>query len=406
MKYKYNYLLLIGHIATDINQGALPALIPFFVSEYSLSYAKAAGLIFACNLLSSIVQPLFGHLGDRAHKPELICLALILSGTGISLMGFASSYLALFVFAIVSGIGVALFHPEGSKLANVITTEGKATGVAIFSIGGNLGFAIGPLIVVATLALFGMKGLLVFVILTTLTAIIFYANMPGIKAAVAAGEKKTAETKTENSDTKKRKGQHSNRPGAAKNDDRLGAFTLVSFVLFCRSIINMSLNAFIPLVLIHIVGVAKGYGSMALSLYSIVGILGTFSGGFVSDKFGARKTILIGAICISPLLFCFAQNTGLATALVLVFFIAIFHAGPHSTLVVMGQGYLMSRLGLASGIIYGVTVSVGGIASPAIGRIGDVYGLQASIMTLGFVSIISLGLTLLLCHIDKKQVVK
>jgi FSR family fosmidomycin resistance protein-like MFS transporter len=303
---------------------------------------------------------------------------------------------------MVTGIGVALFHPEGSKLANVMSTEGKATGVGIFSIGGNIGFAIGPLLVVGTMSIFGMKGLLVFVVITIATAILFYVNMPGIIAAVENGEKKIAKEKMMAAASNNAESESGDKPADAKGD-KWGSFTLVSFILFCRSIINMSLNAFIPLVLINIVGVARSYGSMALSLYSIVGIIGTFGGGLISDKFGSRKTILIGAICVSPLLFCFAENTGLAAALVLVFFIAIFHAGPHSTLVVMGQGYLMSRIGLASGILYGVTVSVGGIVAPGIGRIGDVYGLQASILTLGIVSIISLALTLILCRIDKKS---
>ncbi|MDR2458387.1 MAG: MFS transporter [Clostridiales Family XIII bacterium] len=181
-KHKYNYLLLLGHVGTDINQGALPALMPFLIQEYSLSYAKAAGLIFACNLISSIVQPLFGHLGDKMHKPQLLYLALFLSGAGISLMGFVHSYLALFISAMISGVGVALFHPEGSKLANMVSTGEKATGVGIFSVGGNIGFALGPIIVVVALAIFGMKGLIAFVLITILTSLLLFLNMKGLIA--------------------------------------------------------------------------------------------------------------------------------------------------------------------------------------------------------------------------------
>jgi FSR family fosmidomycin resistance protein-like MFS transporter len=165
----------------------------------------------------------------------------------------------------------------------------------------------------------------------------------------------------------------------------------------------MSLNAFIPLVLINIVGVSDSFGSMGLSLYSAIGVFGTFCGGFVSDKFGHIKVILIASICICPLLFLFSVNKGLIIAIILILFIAFFQAAPHSTFVVMGQDYLHSRLGLASGIIYGVTVSVGGMASPLVGHIGDIYGLPYSIITLGIVAIVSLLLTIFLCYVDKHE---
>jgi FSR family fosmidomycin resistance protein-like MFS transporter len=375
-KDRYSYLLFLAHTATDINQGALPAMIPFLISEYSLTYAKAAGLILACNLISSIVQPLFGHLGDRYHNPRLIVLSLLLAGGGISLMGFASSYTFLFIFAMLAGIGVALFHPEGAKLANMVASAGKGAGMSIFSTGGNIGFTVGPILVVAAHALFGMHGMLVFFIVTTAVAVLFYIFMHKMEAHAASVQK----------DMDKQAAA-----GAAK--DRWSGFTIVSLVMSCRSIINTSLNTFIPLVLIVIIGVPNSVGSLGLSLFALCGAIGTFSGGYISDRIGRKKLALICAITSVPLLFLFAFNNNVIAAFILIFFLSIATAGSHSTLIVLGQEFLPNRIGLASGVLLGVTVSVGGILSPAFGHIGDLYGLSATILALGIVSIVSLILT-------------
>jgi FSR family fosmidomycin resistance protein-like MFS transporter len=85
MKYKHVALLSIGHLVTDINQGALPALLPFFIAGYGLSYAAAAGIVFALNMASTIIQPLFGHAADRFSKPWLLLAGMLLAGTGLSL---------------------------------------------------------------------------------------------------------------------------------------------------------------------------------------------------------------------------------------------------------------------------------------------------------------------------------
>ena len=87
MKYRHIGLLSVGHLVTDINQGALPAMLPFFIAAYDLSYAAAAGIVFAANMTSSIVQPLFGHAADRFSKPWLLSAGLMLAGVGLGLSG-------------------------------------------------------------------------------------------------------------------------------------------------------------------------------------------------------------------------------------------------------------------------------------------------------------------------------
>ncbi|MDP2971558.1 MAG: MFS transporter, partial [Deltaproteobacteria bacterium] len=132
-------LLSAAHFVTDLNQGALPALLPFFKEALNLSYTMAGTILLSANLTSSIIQPVFGHLSDRKPIGWLLPLAPLIACLGISASGFSSHYFLLLTCVIVSGIGIAIFHPEGFKTAHFFTGEKRATGMSIFAVGGNLG---------------------------------------------------------------------------------------------------------------------------------------------------------------------------------------------------------------------------------------------------------------------------
>ena len=154
--------LTSGHFFTDLNQGALPALLPFLMTEHQLSYAAAAGLMFANSLTSSIIQPLFGFYADRLDRPRLMPWAVLLAGLGLALLGWVDSYAAMFLAVAVSGIGVAAFHPEAARLANLAAGDKKATGIGLFGIGGNAGFAVGPLLGTFLVLAGGLKSTVFF----------------------------------------------------------------------------------------------------------------------------------------------------------------------------------------------------------------------------------------------------
>jgi MFS transporter, FSR family, fosmidomycin resistance protein len=153
-------ILSSGHVWTDINQGAVPALLPFLITELHLSYVAAAGLVLAATASSSIVQPFFGQYSDRHPLPWLVPTGVALAGTGIGIAGIAGNYILLFISFVLSGIGVAAFHPESSRFANYISGNKRASGMSFFALGGNIGFALGPLLVSFLIVTFGLKGTL------------------------------------------------------------------------------------------------------------------------------------------------------------------------------------------------------------------------------------------------------
>jgi FSR family fosmidomycin resistance protein-like MFS transporter len=110
-------LLALGHLVIDVNQGSLPAILPFLKAAHALSYAEAGAIVLAANITSSIVQPLFGYLSDQTARRWLLPVSVFVSGIGLGLTGVAPGYGALLLLVVVMGLGVAAYHPEGYRTA-------------------------------------------------------------------------------------------------------------------------------------------------------------------------------------------------------------------------------------------------------------------------------------------------
>jgi len=148
-------LLSAGHLFTDINQGAMPAVLPFLVAQYSFTYQQAAGLVFAATVLSSVMQPLFGQYADRAAAAWLMPAGILLAGLALSVVGLAHNYWLMALVLMLSGLGVAAFHPEAARAMNAAAGPRKSTSMSVFSIGGSTGFALGPLLATALMLNYG-----------------------------------------------------------------------------------------------------------------------------------------------------------------------------------------------------------------------------------------------------------
>src|SRR5262245_50284599 len=135
-----------GHLATDLAQGSLPALLPFLTTRFDLSYTMVGALVLAATISSSIIQPAFGFWSDARGALWLLPAGVTLAGIGIAFASIAPSYALVLLGVLASGLGVAAYHPEGSKFASYVSGNRRASGMSLFSVGGNIGFALGPLV--------------------------------------------------------------------------------------------------------------------------------------------------------------------------------------------------------------------------------------------------------------------
>src|ERR671937_611785 len=150
--------LSAGHLPTPLPGGAPPALLPFLKDKFSLSYTLVGVLILASQVSSSLIQPLFGLWSDRRGAMWLLPAGVLLAGVGIGLAADSPAYWLVVVFVLVQGLGTAAYHPEGSKFAAYVSGRRRASGMSLFSIGGNMGYALGPLVTTQLVLAFGLRG--------------------------------------------------------------------------------------------------------------------------------------------------------------------------------------------------------------------------------------------------------
>jgi len=370
MKNKYMWILSLGHVSADLNQGALPAVLPFLIAAAGLSYSQAAGLAFAVSLSASVTQPAFGLMADKLSKTWLMPIGVLLAGLGLSSIGiFPNSYWIMFLSAIICGIGIAAFHPEGARMANMLSGKKKSGSMSIFSVGGNIGFSIGPMIATPALIYLGLKGSLVFAIpaiLVCMALFITNSRMTELARAGEAEEFKSRET-------------HKNE---------WGKFGWLGVAIISRSVVAFSMNTFIPLYWLNVLHQTKAVSGTVLSFMFFFGAIATVAGGHLADRIGLLNTVKISwIILIFPIIFL-TRITNPVFAMLMLIPISFGNYMMNTPMILLGQKYLSLSVGFASGITMGLAVSIGGLMAPVIGNYADNNGLIAAFRLLVFLPLI------------------
>lgn len=362
-------LLCLGHMVTDLNTSALPALLPFLKDTLGLSYAMAGTIILFSNLTSSVIQPAFGYLTDRKSLRWFLPMGCFCAALGIALLGWAKSYGEILLLVILSGVGVAIYHPEGWRLANFYAGEKKATGMSIFGVGGNLGFAFGPLLAVYLVKSWGLPGSFYFIIPGVSMALVFiFSKIWQVRNLPAASSSSRPKT----------------QPGGFSLKSVIYPLALLLGMVIFRSWTHIGLMTFIPF---YYINYMKGDPLQAGNLlfgFLAAGTLGTLVGGPLADRYGHKRIILLSLGLTSPLLILFLLNSGLWAFVffILAGFIMIFS---FSVSMVMGQYFLPKHLGTVSGLIVGLAIGTGGIGATILGLFADWWGVPLTLWLIAFI---------------------
>jgi FSR family fosmidomycin resistance protein-like MFS transporter len=347
--------LSAGHLATDFANGALPALIPFMVERFDLSYTLAGLLMLAWSCSSSVVQPLFGLWSDRRGAIWLLPAGLVVGGVGIGLAAAARGYWLVLALVTVSGLGTAAFHPEGSKFAAYVSGRRRASGMSFFSIGGNLGYALGPLAATGLVVQFGLEGGLLLAVPCLVVAAALLAAIPYLRTFVPA-----------RTDVRVRAGA-----------DRPRAMALLLGVVAFRSVAWFGLITFVPLWEVA-QGRSEAHGNRLLALMLFAGGVGTLVAGPVADRVGRRPVLFASVAAVGPLVVVYLLAGGAAGAVALAL-VGVCVIGTFGVTMVMSQEYLPRHIGMASGLSIGLSIGLGGIAAVGLGAIADAVDLESAL---------------------------
>ncbi|MBA3423170.1 MAG: MFS transporter [Rubrobacter sp.] len=365
-----------GHLFTDVNQGAVAALIPFLVSERGISLAAAGMLVLASTVSSSVIQPLFGIYSDRRPIPILMPLGVLTAGLGMALVGVAPNFPLILLCVVFSGIGVAAFHPEAARYANYVSGTGRARGMSFFSVGGNAGFALGPVFTTPLVLVFGLPGTVFLALPAVLMAAVILFDLPRLRGfQPEPGE---------------------DADGGAPDDPAAwGPFARMVGVVTLRSFLYFGLVAFVASYYERVLGTSPAFGNAALTVMLASGAVGTLCMGPLADRFGRRAVLGVSMLLLGPLVYVFTLCSPIAGMAVLAP-IGAATIGTFGVTVVMGQEYLPGRIGLAAGITMGLSIGVGGLGAPVLGHVADGYGLTTTMLVIAVLPVLGLLLTMTL----------
>jgi MFS transporter, FSR family, fosmidomycin resistance protein len=385
MNKKALTILSVGHLVADLNQGALPALLPFFKETLSLSYTVTGVIILVFNLVSSVIQPLFGYLSDKRPMGWFLPLSPFIACLGMSATGLIPHFYLILLCVIVSGLGIASYHPEGFKTAHFFTGEKKATGMSLFSVGGNFGVSLGPLLAITLVTHFGLKGTLGLVLPGIVMSLFLFRSIRWLTSPVlSAFKQRDKET----------------QPLFSKAN--AGPLFLLNGIVIMRTWTYFGLMTYIPFYYIDYLKGDVFYAGKLVSTFLVAGAVGTLIGAPLADAWGHKKYLTFAQVSMVPLLLLFYTTRGPMLFLILAL-AGMMLISTFTTTIVMAQTFLPHHLGIASGLMTGFAFGTGGIGVTLLGWIADHWGVPVAIKSIILLPIVGFLLSLLLKVPVKKE---
>ncbi|MBI5846602.1 MAG: MFS transporter [Nitrospirae bacterium] len=360
-----------GHVVDDIYMNALPPFLPVLIAGSGLSYASAGLLVTFFTLTSSVSQPFLGYAIDRYRARWVGALGLIWAGVFVGLMGMAKSYEMLLALATLAGLGPAMFHPQALSAISGISTGARGRVMSVFIIGGNIGFAISPVLIGALTSSLGQAGM-------------FYIAVPGILMGALIWRLSSDLVR----------GSIREMHPFSFNDLRPAVVLIMVAVL--RSWVYFSVLSYLPSYFVQ-AGSSVLRSNSLLSLMLLAGVAGQFAGGTLSDRFGRKQVTLASLLLAAPLLYAFLHTTG-PVALVFLFCFGFSVMGSFSVTMVMMHEIMHRHIGMASGIMIGFALGIGGMGVMITGLMADSFGLFSAMNALVMVLIAAAVMTKFVPH--------
>ncbi|MGA9139034.1 MAG: MFS transporter [Methanocella sp.] len=376
------FILSLGHMVNDAYSNVIPPLLPMLQAAYHLNYTLSGLIMTVYTITSSVIQPVFGYIADRHGRRWMVALSVLWISFFMSMIGLVSifrlddtgAYVAILALVALAGFGSSAYHPQASSMVPRISGTHKGVGVSIFSAGGNLGYAIMPILVVAVTAIWGLSGTLVLVIPGILMAFLLQRYAP--EAPQATSPPNIKELWGDIMAVRK-------------------PLSVITGVVCMRAWLFFGLITYLPSYLIKIQGWPEDTANMILTVILLFGAIGTLIGGWSSDRYGRKFTIATSLLFTAPLLFMGLSTHGLLiwalTALAGLALLASF-----SPAVLFAQGLIPKNQGMASGIILGFAIGIGGLGVSVTGAISDAFGIGTGTYSLILLPVIGLVLTMLL----------
>jgi FSR family fosmidomycin resistance protein-like MFS transporter len=364
------------HMLNDLMQSLIPALYPMMKDEFHLDFTQIGLITLAFQFTASLLQPTIGLYTDKRPQPYSLAIGMGATLIGLVLLSVAHDYAMVLVAAALVGIGSAVFHPEASRVARIASGGRYGFAQALFQVGGNLGSAVGPLLAAlvvlprgqGAIAWFSLGALLAMVLLTRVG--MWYAA----RARPLHGAARAA-------------------PAAAGLSPARVAFCLfvLMLLMFSKNVYTASFSSFLTFYLIERFHLSVYDAQVQLFIFMTAVAVGTLIGGPLTDKVGRRQMIWISIVGALPFTLVLPYAS-LYWSSVLSVVIGLLMASAFPAILVYAQELVPGRVGLVSGMFFGLAFGLGGLGAAAMGRIADatsvgfVYQLCSYLPAIGLVT--------------------
>ena len=364
----------VSHLLNDLIQSLLPALYPVLKANYGLSFAQIGVITLTFQITASLLQPLIGQMTDRKPLPFSLPFGMAFSLCGLLLLSRAGSYALLLTAAALVGLGSSVFHPESSRVARLASGGRFGLAQSVFQVGGNFGQSLGPLLAAFIVVPHGQGSIAWFALAAFMGIgiLIYVGRWYGTR--LIAPRKKADQA-------------------AAPGRRMLGPILILLVLMFSKFVYLSSINTYLTFYLIRRFQMPVQAAQLHLFVFLAAIATGGLLGGSVSDRVGRRTVIRASILGVLPFTLVL-PHVGLAMTDVLLVVIGLVLSSAFSAIVVYAQELMPTRVGMVSGLFFGLAFGLGGLGAALLGVLADhtsvqfVYAVCSGLPALGIVAFV------------------
>jgi len=348
----------VSHMLNDLIQSLVPAIYPILKASYDLDFSQIGLITLTFQVTASLLQPIVGHFTDRRPLPYSLAAGMGFTLIGLLLLSHAGQFAVLLVAAALVGLGSSVFHPESARVARLASGGRFGMAQSVFQVGGNFGQALGPLLAAFIVIPHGQRSVAWFSVAALLAMTIlafvgrwYKARIPARRAAIR-------------------------RDGAGLPRARVViTLAILVLLLFSKYIYLASLSNFYTFYLIQTFGVTVQVSQLLLFLFLGAFAAGVLIGGPIGDRIGRKRVIWASILGVLPFTLALPYANLFWTAALTVV-IGLVLASASSAILVYAQELLPGRVGLVSGIFFGLAFGLGGVGAAVLGALADATSIQ------------------------------
>ncbi len=365
--------IAVGHTVHDMYASFLAPLLPTFITNLALSKTEA-GLLMVFLQWPSVLQPVIGHLADKVNLRLLVILGPAVTGILMSLLGVAPVYGALALMLTLAGFSSAAFHSVAPPLAGRLAGRRLGRGIGIWMVGGELGYTIGPILLVSATQVLGLDRLPWLMVIGILTALFIASRLSAVQTAPASNTQVGSWRQI--------------LPGMKPLLLPLIGITLL------RSPMVAAITTFLP-VYLRDGGASLWVAGASLSILQAAGVAGALTAGAVSDSLGRKRTLALLFVTAPLCMFAFLATRGLPQVGMLLL-LGLTSLCVPTVLTALVQESFPEHRALANGVYGSMNFVIYALAVALAGALGDWIGLRAAFLLGAVATLAALPLVLLL----------